>query len=193
MASGSGRTLENLIPRSASGELPASIDLVIASRPCRAEEVARAAGIETFIMPGAIDPHTLGPLLLERGIEWVVLAGYLALLRIPPGYEGRVVNIHPALLPDFGGPGMFGERVHRAVLDARRAESGCTVHLCDDRYDTGPILAQSRCAVRADDTPGTLAERVFELERELYPRVLADLFAGRLVPPRRTIARGAAP
>ena len=116
-------------------------------------------------------------MLGEHAIDWVVLAGYLHLVAIPRGFEGRVVNIHPALLPDFGGPGMFGDRVHEAVLKAGATESGCTVHLCDERYDTGSIVLQERCPVVPGDDVASLARRVFDLECKAYPRALQLLFA----------------
>jgi phosphoribosylglycinamide formyltransferase-1 len=105
----------------------------------------------------------------------VALGGFLCFWRLPPQYEGRVLNIHPALLPRFGGKGFYGHRVHEAVLTAGAAESGCTVHLVDNQYDHGPIVAQSRVPVRPDDTPDTLAERVGLAERELYPRVIQQV------------------
>jgi phosphoribosylglycinamide formyltransferase-1 len=120
-------------------------------------------------------------LVHDHAIDAVVLAGYLKKIPVPPELEGRIVNIHPALLPRFGGPGMYGDRVHQAVLDASRTEgiteSGCTVHLCNEQYDEGDILLQLRCPIRSDDTPQTLAARVFELEQVAYPtalRVLLD-------------------
>jgi phosphoribosylglycinamide formyltransferase-1 len=129
-------------------------------------------------MPGAIPAAALAAVLDEHRIDWVVLAGYLKLVDIPASYRGRVVNIHPALLPDFGGAGMHGHRVHEAVLAAGRAESGCTVHLCDEVYDRGRVILQKRCPVLPDDTPETLAARVFELEKAAYPEALAGLIEG---------------
>jgi phosphoribosylglycinamide formyltransferase-1 len=175
--SGGGRSLDNLRAAIARGDLPASIPLVIASRPCPGADKARAAGIETHILPGTLHADTLAPLLNRHAIDFIVLAGYLRLLPIPPGFQGRVVNIHPALLPAFGGPGMHGHHVHQAVLAARATESGCTVHLCDDRYDTGPILLQRRCPVLPTDSPDTLAARVFEHECLAYPEALRQLIA----------------
>jgi phosphoribosylglycinamide formyltransferase-1 len=177
LLSGSGRTLDNLLAAIARGELPARVALVIASRECLGAEKARRAGIETVIRPGRLAPGELGELLTSRRIDWVVLAGYLQLVPIPEGYRHRIVNIHPALLPSFGGPGMHGHHVHRAVIDAGCRVSGCTVHLCDDRYDTGPIIHQRACEVREDDTPDTLAARVFEQECLAYPEALARLIA----------------
>ncbi|MGH7133160.1 MAG: formyltransferase family protein, partial [Phycisphaerales bacterium] len=119
-------------------------------------------------------PH-LGRLLADHRVDLVVLAGYLTRLEIPPAYRGRIVNIHPALLPAHGGHGMYGRRVHEAVLAAGDTESGCTVHLVDDEYDRGPIIAQTRVPVLKGDIPETLAARVFEAECATYPAALAKL------------------
>lgn len=187
LLSGSGRTLTNLADRIDSGALRAQISLVIASRQCPGADRARARGVPTIIAPGDLGIDRLAPLLHESNIDWLVLAGYLRLLQIPETHAGRVVNIHPALLPSFGGAGMYGDRVHRAVIDAGCKVSGCTVHLCDDRYDTGPIVLQRTCPVLDDDTPESLGARVFELEKEAYPEALALLLAGRIgVEGRRT-------
>lgn len=180
MVSGGGRTLANLIEKIEACELNARVVLVIASRECLGAEIARRARIETLVKPGVIGADELGAMWRERGVEWVALAGYLLMVRVPTEFRGRVVNIHPALLPSFGGAGMFGRRVHEAVIEAGCRVSGYTVHLCDDRYDTGAILAQRCCEVHENDTPETLAARVFALECEAYPRVLNDLIAGRL-------------
>ncbi|MFG0273877.1 MAG: phosphoribosylglycinamide formyltransferase [Phycisphaerales bacterium] len=185
--SGGGRTLLNLADRIDAGRLDAEIALVIASRECAGAARARERGLPVVVEPGDIPVERLGAMLREAKAEWVVLAGYLRLLPIPPGFEGRIVNIHPALLPSFGGRGMHGERVHRAVIDAGCKVSGCTVHLCDDRYDTGPIILQRACEVRDDDTPATLGARVFELETEALPDALSLLLSGAVdVEGRRT-------
>ena len=180
MISGGGRTLENLVVHIERGSLRAEIGLVIASSACPGAERARARGLPTLVVPGVIEPNTLARMLHDHNVGWVTLAGYLKLLRIPAGFEGRAVNIHPALLPSFGGAGMYGRRVHAAVLDAGCKVSGCTVHLCDDAYDRGPILAQRACEVREDDTPESLAARVFALECDLYPVILQALLDGRV-------------
>lgn len=179
LLSGGGRTMVNLAERIDAGGLNARIALVIASRECPGAERARERGFDTRVIPGDIPADQLGALARGAQADWIVLAGYLRLVRIPPGFAQRVVNIHPALLPDFGGPGMYGERVHKAVLAAGRSVSGCTVHLCDDRYDRGPVVLQMSCPVEKDDTPGTLAARVFELEKRALPEALAHLISGR--------------
>jgi folate-dependent phosphoribosylglycinamide formyltransferase PurN len=108
------------------------------------------------------------------------MAGFLQLLRIPDDFAGRVLNIHPALLPAFGGQGMYGRRVHKAVLAAGVKESGCTVHVADNEYDHGPIVLQRTVEVRPDDTPEALADRVFAAECEAYPEAIRLFAEGKL-------------
>lgn len=179
MLSGSGRTLVNLHEVIAAGALHATIALVIASRECLGAQRAREHNIATVIERGRIPRARLQELARGAEADWIILAGYLHMVEIPASHRGRVVNIHPALLPDFGGPGMHGRHVHEAVLKANRHISGCTVHLCDDQYDTGPIILQRTCAVLPGDTPDTLAERVFEEEKIAYPEALRTLMASR--------------
>ena len=116
----------------------------------------------------------------EAGAELVCLAGFLSLLRIPEDFALRVVNIHPALLPAFGGQGMYGHHVHEAVIEHGCKVSGCTVHFADNTYDTGPILVQRTCEVLPDDDADALAARVFEQECIAYPQAIALLEAGRV-------------
>jgi folate-dependent phosphoribosylglycinamide formyltransferase PurN len=177
MLSGSGRTLTNLAESIREGRLEAEIPVVIASRECLGAQRARDMGIETLVLPGRIRAAKLEDILRKRRIDYVALAGYLNLVEIPESYRGRVVNIHPALLPDFGGPGMYGNHVHAAVLASGRTETGCTVHICDDHYDKGDAIVQLRCPVFEGDTVATLAARVFELEKRAYPEALRILFA----------------
>ena len=176
MLSGSGRTLMNLVESIREGRLKAEIPVVIASRECLGAQRARDAGIQTLVIPGRIRAARLEQILREHRIDYVVLAGYLNLVEIPEAYTGRVVNIHPALLPDFGGPGMYGNHVHAAVLAAGRIETGCTVHLCNEHYDRGDVILQLRCPVFEEDTVATIAARVFELEKQAYPEALRILF-----------------
>jgi len=179
MLSGSGRTLENLLGAIARAELDADVRAVVASRACPGAQKARDAGIETLVHEGGIGAGDLDGLCERLAIDWVVLAGYLRLVPITDRVRGRVVNIHPALLPRFGGAGMHGMRVHEAVAQAAAAgeitETGCTVHLAGERYDTGPIIEQRRCRVSPGDTPEEIAERVFGLEKSCYPSALAKL------------------
>lgn len=179
MLSGAGRTLEYLCDAIERGELHAHIPIVVASRECPGAEKARRRGIETLVREGGIDATELDGIVASRAIDWVVLAGYRRLLPITARVRGRVVNIHPALLPRFGGAGMHGMRVHEEVARSAAAgaisETGCTVHLADDGYDTGPIIEQRRCPVRSGETPETIAARVFELEKACYPSALGKL------------------
>ncbi|HXH62363.1 MAG TPA: formyltransferase family protein, partial [Fimbriimonadaceae bacterium] len=112
--------------------------------------------------------------LEKERIDVVCLAGFMVLLpvNIVHKYAGRILNIHPALLPKFGGKGMYGIRVHQAVIAAGEKESGCSVHVVTEKYDEGPILLQKRCPVLTDDTPETLADRVLDLEHTAYPEAL---------------------
>jgi folate-dependent phosphoribosylglycinamide formyltransferase PurN len=173
MLSGTGRTLEYLLEASKAGALGAPIVYVIGSRECRGVEIGKAAGVPTDVIKGRIPAGTLEAKLREHGVTHVALAGYLSLLDVPIAYRGRIVNIHPALLPKFGGKGMYGHHVHEAVIAAGERESGCTVHLVDERYDEGMVLAQARCRVEPGDTADALAARVFALEKGLYPGAIA--------------------
>lgn len=135
---------------------------------------ARDAGIAAEVFDASDDGSSLLDLLGRHAVDLLVLAGYLK--RIPPSvvrqYRGRIVNIHPGLLPEFGGPGMYGSRVHAAVIASRAAVTGVTVHLVDDEFDHGPVVAQWKVAVRSDDTAQSLAERVLEVEHIVYPRMV---------------------
>jgi phosphoribosylglycinamide formyltransferase-1 len=175
LLSGSGSTYTNLAEAIAGGRLPAEIAVVVASTAA-AGGVAKARALDHPVVV-ASDPAAVTAALLEHGCGWVAMCGWLKFYDPPPALRGRVVNIHPSLLPAFGGRGMYGLHVHRAVLAAGVAESGCTVHLVTGDYDSGPHLAQERVPVLAGDTPETLQARVQAAERRLYPRVLADLIA----------------
>lgn len=177
MISGGGRTALNLQDEIEAGRLQAGIELVIASRPCAGLDRCLQRGLDAFVIRGRIPRETLAGILTAHHIDLVILAGYLHLIDIPPGFEGRIVNIHPSLLPAFGGAGMYGDRVHEAVIASGARESGCTVHLCDGAYDRGPILLQKRCPVLPTDDAHSLAQRVFELEKQAYPEALRDLIA----------------
>lgn len=178
--SGSGRTLINIHDHILQSHLNAEIALVLASRECPAADRARERNLPTRIVPDNLSPDAFDQLTREHNADLVALAGYLRLVSFPPQWRTRVVNIHPALLPSFGGRGMFGRHVHSAVLRAGCKVSGCTVHFCDDRYDTGPIILQRCCPVLNDDTPDTLAARVFELEKPAYIDALRALTEGRV-------------
>ncbi len=178
--SGRGTTLANLIDRIQDGRLRnIRIDLVVSSRSgVRGVDIARAAGLplEVIRRRDHVDEAAFSAALTaavdRAGVDLVALAGFLCHWQLPAHWQGRVLNIHPALLPRFGGRGFYGEHVHRAVLSAGERESGCTVHLVDEEYDHGPIVAQVRVPVHPEDTPASLAARVMAVERELYPEVL---------------------
>ena len=182
LLSGSGRTLENLLAKRAAGELDLEIAGVVSSRgEVRGVEVAREHGIPCGVFrrrdfAASADHNTaINAWLAPHEPRIIILAGYLCFYMQPEGFVGPVVNIHPALLPKYGGKGFYGDRVHEAVLAAGDSKSGCTVHLVDDRYDTGSILDQQVVPVLPGDDVGALAARVFAAECELYPRVLSRL------------------
>lgn len=172
LISGGGRTALNIAREINRGNLDAEIALIIASRQCAGVERCRAQGLKVQIENGILDSDRLSSLLDNARADLVCMAGYLKLLPIPEKWRGRILNIHPSLLPKFGGAGMYGDRVHRAVLEAGEQISGCTVHLCTDEFDRGPIVVQRTCPVLPDDTPETLAARVFEQECAAYPEAI---------------------
>jgi formyltetrahydrofolate-dependent phosphoribosylglycinamide formyltransferase len=179
LISGGGTTLRNLIEQIASGTLDAKILHVISSNAdARGVEIAALAGIPTTIIEmqdyPSIDEfsHAIFAICREEETDLVAMGGFLKLIRIPADFQGRVVNIHPALLPQFGGAGFYGRHVHAAVLASGAKESGCTVHFVDDQYDHGPVILQKRVPVIPGDTPETLAARVFAAECEAYPEAL---------------------
>ena len=175
LVSGGGTNLQTLLDALQNSPV-ARVVRVISSRPgAGALERARRAGVTTTVLANPADPNEL--LVALRDAQLVVLAGYLKLL--PPvvvaQFRGRMINIHPALLPDFGGPGMYGHHVHAAVLASGVRESGATVHFVDEAFDRGDIIAQEKVRVEPADTPETLAARVLEAEHRLLPRVVLDL------------------
>jgi len=186
LISGGGRTLMNLHRLIQAGQLNAQVAVVVASRPCKGAELARQAGLDVHVVSykkakDAQDySNQITRLLSRAGAELVVMAGFLSMWVIPPEFAGRVINIHPALLPGFGGHGMYGLRVHQAVLDAGCKVTGCTVHFVTNEYDRGPIILQRTVPVLEDDTPETLADRVFQQECIAMPEAVALYAAGRL-------------
>jgi len=211
LISGSGRTLQNFIDLIAQDKLPATIQVVISSKPdVQGLERARKHNIPAFVVDPVRSEHpednsnpwssksrtsdasngvdrkkykskeefsrAINEILKKYPVDLITLAGFLHLYVIPPEYHRKVMNIHPALLPDFGGDGFYGDKVHQAVLDAGVKESGCTVHFADNTYDTGPIIVQKKVPVLSGDTVHTLADRVFEAEKEAYPEAIR-LFA----------------
>jgi len=186
LVSGGGRTVVNLLDESEAGRLPVEIALVIADRECAAIERLRARGATVELIPwpkggGPLEwASRVWPRIEAAGARLVCNCGFLRLLAIPTAWTGRVMNIHPGLLPRFGGKGMYGDRVHAAVLEAGEGESGCTVHFADNEYDKGPIILQRRVPVMPGDTVQTLAARVFEAECEAYPEAIRLFAEGRL-------------
>ena len=183
LASGAGSTFRHLVDKSRTGQLPAEIALLITTKAgAPVAEHAGPAGVEHLFLDGS----ELGPdvvdgaicrALVDREIDLVVLAGYLRKVgpRTRAAFAGRIVNTHPAPLPAFGGPGMYGERVHHAVLNAGVRHSAATIHLIDADYDTGPVIAERPVPVHPDDTAATLQERVQAAERDLLVSTLAEL------------------
>lgn len=201
LLSGGGTTLENLCQAMDRGALEARVTRVVSSRAgAFGLERARRRGIPCAVVPsaafrraptaggGAADApgvpdwrafsDALTPEVDAGAPDLVLLAGFLSLWLLPDRYRGRAMNIHPALLPAFGGPGMHGRRVHAAVLASGARQSGCTVHWLSEKYDAGPIILQRRCPVLEGDTPETLAARVFAEECIAYPEAVRRYVAG---------------
>lgn len=184
LVSGGGRSLENLAQRCAAGELEAEIALVLCNVPTAfALERARRLGLEHVVVDHRqhADAASFSAAVFREieshSVDAIVLAGFLRLLILPDRWLGRVLNIHPSLLPRHGGKGFYGERVHRAVLSAGERESGCTVHYVTNEYDRGEILLQRRVPVLPGDDEHTLGARVFEEERLALPEALRLHFA----------------
>lgn len=187
LISGGGTTLRNLIERIAAGVLDLEIVLVVSSSPAAGGLAhAQRAGIPTVVADrkqyASQDEFskTIFDHCRSAGADAVVLGGFLKQLTIPEDFTNRVVNIHPALIPAFCGQGFYGHRVHQAVLDYGVKVSGCTVHFADNQYDRGPVIVQKTVPVLDDDTPETLAARVFAAECEAYPEALRLIAAGRV-------------
>lgn len=185
LASGSGTNLQAIIDYLAElGDAASARVALVASdhADAGALERARTHGIEAVVLDKASRTSGLLPILEQRGIDLVVLAGYMRLVpaAVTRAYRGRIVNIHPALLPAFGGQGMYGMRVHEAVIASGVRTTGATVHFVDERYDEGPIISQQAVDVLPDDTPETLAARVLAAEHFLYPRVVDAVASGTL-------------
>jgi phosphoribosylglycinamide formyltransferase 1 len=186
LLSGGGTTLENLVSEITARRLDAEITVVISSSPkafglTRARNhgiAAHTLRLEDLDGIGSYS-RAITEILVAAGVELVVLAGFLKLYEVPEIYTGRVMNIHPALIPKFCGAGYYGHHVHEAVIAAGETESGCTVHYCDNEYDHGPIILQRRVPVLPDDTPDTLAARVFVEECNAYPEAIRRFMAER--------------
>lgn len=195
LISGGGTTLLNLIDRIGDGRLEASIEVVVSSRAdAGGIDRARRAGIPTVVVPTrrrSVEDYSRETFDICRQyrVELAILGGYLSLLRIPDDFAGRTMNIHPALVPLFCGKGYYGLRVHQAVLESGVQVTGCTVHFVDNEYDHGPIILQQPVAVHDDDTPETLAARVFEAECAAYPEAIRLFAEGRLSIDGRRVRR----
>ena len=184
LASGRGSNASAIITACVQQQIPAVVTIVISNRKNAAVlDIAAQAGIATQVLANADyrdaaqHDRILCTTLTQLQIDWVVLAGYLQPIgkQVLHQFRGRTVNIHPSLLPRHGGRGMYGIRVHQAVLAAGDTETGASVHLVEEEYDSGRILAQQRVAVLAEDTPESLAQRVLQAEHQLYPQTLARL------------------
>ncbi|MFQ5500884.1 MAG: phosphoribosylglycinamide formyltransferase [Phycisphaerae bacterium] len=194
LVSGTGSSLQNLIDHVRDRRLPGvEIAVAVSSRSTvEAVERAQRAEIPLEIIRVKDFPEIetfsdqIALTLDIYAVDLVVQAGWLCFWRPPRRWSGKVINIHPALLPRYGGKGFYGRRVHAAVLDAGDAETGTSVHWVDEEYDHGEIIAQDRCAVLPGDTVETLADRVRVLERELLPRVIAWIRDGRIKRPKIT-------
>ena len=179
LLSGGGRTMLNIADEIDAGRLNAEIVLVISSRSTvKGIERAEKLGVSPVIIRKKDYPdierfsNMIAEQLHKAKVDLVIQAGWLCLWHIPKGYENRVMNIHPALLPSFGGEGMWGHHAHEAVIKAGCKVSGCTVHFCTNEYDKGDIIVQRACEVKADDDADSLASRVFEQECLAYPEAI---------------------
>ncbi|MGQ9605796.1 MAG: phosphoribosylglycinamide formyltransferase [Thermogutta sp.] len=186
LISGGGTTLRNLIAKIAAGELPAEIVKVISSTDqAGGLDHARNFGLPWEVVDwkglsvGEASRRVFESCRASR-VQLVVLAGFLKMIVIPPDFEHRVVNIHPALIPAFCGKGFYGRKVHEAVLAYGAKLSGCTVHFADNEYDHGPIILQEVVPVLDDDTPETLAGRVFQAECRAYPEAIRWIAENRV-------------
>jgi phosphoribosylglycinamide formyltransferase 1 len=187
LTSGNGSSARVIVEAIREGRLAAAPRLLVSNkRDAAAMAWAEAAGVPTLCIPTAAHPETadvrLADALTARGVELVVLSGYLR--RLGPEtlgrYAGRILNIHPGPLPEFGGHGMYGRRVHEAVLAARAPESGICIHVVDEEYDRGPVVARRTVAVEPDDTPESLEARVRALEPEFFVETLGRIASGEL-------------
>lgn len=199
LISGGGTTLANLLKKIEAKELDAVVDLVVSSNPkARGLNIASGAGVPTEVRERSAFPNvedysaSIFAACRAAQSHLIVMGGFLKLLKIPEDFQGRVVNIHPALIPSFCGKGFYGARVHRAVLDYGCKVTGCTVHFVDNQYDHGPVILQESVPVREDDTAETLAARVFEAECSAYPEALRLFASGglRLEGRRVAVAHG---
>lgn len=192
--SGTGGNALNLLKACREGRVPGRPVLGISSSS-KAPGIERlqqqGVPVEVLLRSGYESDGAYSEACLEKveaaGAEVVCLCGWLKKLELPARWQGRVLNIHPALLPEYGGAGMYGMHIHRAVVAAKERESGCTVHLVDNVYDNGRVLAQAKVPVFAEDTPEDVQQRVYEQEMRLYPEALAAFLADHDPPPETII------
>ena len=187
LISGSGNTLQNFIDQIEQGKLIATIQITISSKPNAAGmDKARKHGIPTAVVPYSnyknVDAFSqaITAELDKHPIDLITLAGFVHFYKIPEKYKGKVMNIHPGLIPAFCGHNYYGNKVHEAVINYGAKVSGCTVHFADNVYDNGPIIIQRTVPVLEDDTPESLAARVFREECEAYPEAIRLFAAGLL-------------
>lgn len=199
-ASGGGSNFQSIVDAAEDGWIPADVALCVSDRPSAgALDRAATAGIPSSVVEPGDDPdrfaNALLDLLRSQAISFVALAGYLR--KIPPrvveAYRGRMVNIHPSLLPAFGGRGMYGMHVHRAVVDYGVRWTGATVHLVDEAYDHGPVVLQEPVPVFTSDGPDDVAARVLDVEHRLYPTALRLFASGRVHVEGRSVRFDEAP
>jgi formyltetrahydrofolate-dependent phosphoribosylglycinamide formyltransferase len=187
LLSGTGRTLQNIINYIEEGKLNARIQVVISSKEgVLGIKIAKEHNIPTFVIPRkkfASDEEFSNEITrsIEKfPVDLILMAGFLHFYKFPKKYYGKIMNIHPALLPKFGGKGFYGMRVHEAVIKAKEKESGCSVHFVDYEYDHGPIILQRRVKVLSNDTPESLASRVFKEECIAYPEAIRLFAQGKI-------------
>ncbi len=189
LLSGGGTTLRNILECSATGALPADVAVVVSSRK-DAYGLVRAAeaGVDAVSVPSRkyakdwqAHSAAVTEVLDSHDVDLIILAGYMCLYLYPDRYDGRIMNVHPALIPAFCGEGLYGHLAHEAVIESGVRLSGCTVHFVDRQYDNGPIILQRVVPVLSDDTADSLAERVMAEERIAYPEAIRLFAEGRLV------------
>ncbi len=185
-ASGNGTNFRSILEHKREGKLESDVELLITNNStCGAAEIARAEGIEVVHISRKVFPDLSSKdysdlfisALSKKEIDLIVLAGYMKKLpeEVVKKFSNRIINIHPALLPKYGGKGMYGINVHKAVIESGDKETGVTVHFVNENYDEGEIIYQEKIPVKDDDTPESLMERVREVEHEIYPVVILQL------------------
>lgn len=185
LVSGGGSNLQSIIDKSQSGELQCKVEVVIGDRECYGVERAKKVGIDGYILDRKVLKKELcraiDKIVTEKDVDLIVLAGFLSIIdeEFVNKWKEKIINIHPSLLPKFGGPGMYGIKVHEAVLNAGEKESGCTVHYVDIGVDSGEIIAQKKVAVLEGDTPEVLQKRVLVEEHKLLPESIAKIILKR--------------